>query len=166
MSARVMEQKISKKWKYMINILGLKKTINMFAPYLGAGVRVEHLSEDRQTIQVKMKLKFYNINYVGTHFGGSLYSMCDPFYMFILMYTLGNDYVVWDKHASINFLRPGTGTVKATFNVSDQELNKIKHVVAEKRKVDWTFTTYITNENNENVAELTKILYIRKLRKL
>lgn len=55
---------------------------------------------------------------MGTHFGGSLYAMCDPFYMWILMENLGKDFIVWDKAATIRFKKPGTGTVNAEFEIS------------------------------------------------
>ena len=51
-----------------------------------------------------MKLRFWNANDVGTHFGGSLFAMTDAF--------LGSDYVVWDKAASIGYRKPGRGTVR------------------------------------------------------
>jgi len=65
-----------------------------------AGIRVRRISADFQTIDVEMPLRFWNRNYVGTHFGGSLYSMCDPFFMVMLMENLGPDYIVWDKAAT------------------------------------------------------------------
>jgi hypothetical protein len=39
-------------------------------------------------------------------YGGSLYSMTDPFYMPMLISNLGSDYVVWDKAAHIRFRKP------------------------------------------------------------
>ena len=49
-----------------------------------------------------------NRNYVGTHFGGSLFAMTDPFYMLMMMRNLGPDYIVWDKHrGSISGVPPG-----------------------------------------------------------
>ena len=30
---------------------------------------------------VKLTLRWYNRNYVGTHFSGNLFTMTDPFYM-------------------------------------------------------------------------------------
>jgi hypothetical protein len=58
----------------------LRRGINLYPPYLGAGVRITRISDDFRDVEVEMPLRFYNRNYFGTHFGGSLYSMCDPFY--------------------------------------------------------------------------------------
>ena len=46
--------------------------INLYAPYIGAGVKVDFISDDFREIKVSMKLTKLNRNYVGTHFGGSL----------------------------------------------------------------------------------------------
>ena len=66
-------------------------------------------------MDVEMKLRFWNANYVGTHFGGPLFAMTDPFYMLMLMATLGCDYIVWDKSASIRYRKAREGTVRAEF---------------------------------------------------
>lgn len=66
-----------------------KTMINLYPPYLGAGIRIARISNDYRDLLVRMKLRFYNRNYVETHFGGSLYAMIDPFYMLMLMQVLG-----------------------------------------------------------------------------
>ena len=70
---------------------------------LGAGIYIDELTPDLKYISVKMKLRPWNANYVGTHYGGSLYSMTDPFYMLMLIENLGKDFIVWDKAAKIDF---------------------------------------------------------------
>ena len=160
-----LEQQVSPKWKFLQENLGFKATLNMFGPYIGAGISVDEVNESKTRIEVSMVLNWFNENYVGTQFGGSLYSMGDPFYMFILMANLGEDYLVWDKKAEIEFVRPGTGKVSAVFEISEDELNEIRQVVAEKKKTDWVFQTEITGEDGEVVARLIKTLYIRGLKK-
>jgi len=80
----------------------LFRILQFYPPFLGAGIKVK-VSKDVKTVDVSMKLTFWNRNYVGTHFGGSLYAMCDPFFFFLLMENLGMKYIVWDKGASISF---------------------------------------------------------------
>jgi len=63
-------------------------------PFLGAGIRVRSLSDDFRDAVVELHLGWFNRNYVGTHFGGSLYAMCDPYFMIMLMHNLGRDYLV------------------------------------------------------------------------
>lgn len=82
----------------------LLKLINFWPPFIGTGIRVKSISKDFTDITVELKLRFWNKNYVGTQFGGSIYAMTDPFYMLILMENLGREYIVWDKAANIRFL--------------------------------------------------------------
>lgn len=77
---------LSRKQKY--------KLINWYPPFIGAGIKLTHLSDDFLRAEVEMKLRWWNKNLVGVHFGGSLAAMCDPFYMLLLMNTLGRDFIV------------------------------------------------------------------------
>lgn len=141
---------------------GIRKIINVYGPYLGAGVRVTHIADDYRSASVEMKLNWYNTNYVGTHFGGSLYSMVDPMYMLLLMNRLGKDYVVWDKSASIEFVRPGRGTVSAHFEVTDARLEEIIQATADGKKYLPEWDVNITDEQGELVAKVRKVLYVRR----
>lgn len=140
----------------------LKRRIRLYPPYLGAGVRVTHVSDDFRTVQVEMPLRFYNKNYVGTHFGGSLYAMCDPFYMLMLINILGPGYVVWDKAATILFKRPGKGLVKATFTIPEEKIAEIRAAADSQPKVEPEFHVTVTDEEGGVVAEIDKLLYVRK----
>ncbi|MCC5813925.1 MAG: DUF4442 domain-containing protein [Leptospira sp.] len=151
------------KWELVESVIGFKNLLNLYPPYLAAGIQVESIDEAFQNITVKMNLNFMNENYVGVHFGGSLYAMCDPFYMFILMKNLGKSYMVWDKAATIDFLMPGKGTVRANFQIPEQEINNIKIIVKEKKKTNRVYECDVVDEKGEKVAKITKTLYIRKL---
>ena len=140
----------------------LLRIINLWPPYLGAGIRVTRISDDLRTYEVRMKLRWYNRNYVGTHFGGSLYSMCDPFFMLILTEALGRGYVVWDKAATVRFRRPGRGTVHATFHIRDEEIEAVRRATEEHGKTEATFTAEVTDGAGEVIAEVEKLLYVRK----
>jgi hypothetical protein len=140
----------------------LKRRIRFYPPYLGAGVRVTHVSDDFRTVKVEMPLRFYNKNYVGTHFGGSLYAMCDPFYMLMLINILGPGYIVWDKAAAIRFKKPGKGLVKATFTISEEKIAEIRAAADSQPKVEPEFHVTVTDEKGDVVAEIDKLLYVRK----
>ncbi len=136
--------------------------LNFYPPYLGAGIRIQSISPDFREIVVQMKLHWYNRNYVGTHFGGSLYSMTDPFYMLMLIKNLGPQYVVWDKAASIEFLKPGTGKMSAHFKLTEERLETVKKNTATGQKFTPIWPIDIKNENGEVIAKIKKTLYIRK----
>lgn len=139
----------------------LLRMMSFYPPYLGAGVRVR-VSDDLRTFEVRMRLTFWNRNYVGTHFGGSLYTMCDPFFMLILVEALGREYVVWDKAAAIRFRRPGKGTVHATFHIPQERVDEIRAAADRDGKTEPVFQVEVKDEQGEVVAEVEKRLYVRR----
>jgi hypothetical protein len=140
----------------------LRRGINLYPPYLGAAVRVTHISEDFRRVEVEMPLRFYNRNYFGTHFGGSLYSMCDPFYVLMLANILGPDYIVWDKAADIRFRKPGKGVMKASFQLTEEKIAEIRAAAETQPKVEPLFHVLVKDEEGCVVAEIDKLLYIKK----
>jgi hypothetical protein len=110
----------------------LLKLLKFWPPYFGAGIRIVHATPDIRQIEVEMKMRFWNKNYVGTHFGGSIYAMVDPFYMLMLIENLGRDYIVWDKASYIQFKKPGTGTVRAKFALTEEKTLYVRRKDREK----------------------------------
>ncbi len=138
------------------------KLINWYFPYLFSGIKITDVDEEITRIVVEMRMKWFNKNMVGTHFGGSLYSMCDPHFMFIIMMNLGGDYIVWDKSAKINFLKPGKGIVKAVFEIPMDEILKIKKEIDIIGKNTYWFKAQVKDENGVIVAAVDKEIYVRK----
>lgn len=143
----------------------LLKRLSWYPPYIGAGIKVREVAEDYTRFVVEMKQRWYNRNAVGTHFGGSLYSMCDPFFMFIVMANLGEDFIVWDKAAKIEFVSPGRGTVRAVFEISAERLEEIRADVLLKGKNTYWFKASVLAEDGKVVAEVDKEVYVRVKRK-
>lgn len=142
----------------------LLRRVGLYPPFLGAGIRVASASEDLRTFEVRMKLRFWNRNYVGTHFGGSLYAMCDPFFMLILVEALGPGYAVWDKSATVRFRRPGRGEVVARFHVPDDRVEEIRRAADAGSKVEPVFRCEVVDGSGEVVAEVEKTLHVRRSR--
>jgi len=139
----------------------LIRLMNFFPPYLGAGIRVRP-NASLSAFDVRMKLRWWNRNYVGTHFGGSLYSLCDPFFMLILFEALGPGYVVWDKAATIRFRRPGRGTVHARFEIGPERVAEIRAAADRDGKVEPTFVAEVRDDEGQVIAEVEKLLYVRR----
>lgn len=139
----------------------LKLRINTYAPYVGAGIKIEHIDLDQGLCVVSMPLNALNKNIVGTQFGGSLYSMVDPFYMLILMHQLGSDYVVWDKSSHIDFVAPGHSKVTTRMKVPSSEIAAIQELAKEGEAVFREYRTDIVDSQQKVVATVTKTLYIR-----
>lgn len=140
----------------------VRRLINWWPPLLGAGIRVTRLDMDWRAVDVEMKLRQWNRNYVGTHYGGSLYSMTDPFYMVMLIENLGREYVVWDKSASIRFRKPGRGTVRAEFRLTEEQIAEIRKALEAEEKIEREFGVEVKDESGEVVAEVKKLLHFRK----
>jgi acyl-coenzyme A thioesterase PaaI-like protein len=138
----------------------MERLVNFYPPFVGAGIRSHPV--DERTVEVEMKLTAFNRNLVGVHFGGSLYAMCDPWFMLILMRLLGADYIVWDKAASIQFRKPGRGTVKARFHISQEQVEQIRSDVERDGKIERTFSVDVTDEQAQVIAHVEKLLYVRR----
>src|SRR5512138_63212 len=139
----------------------LFRLAGMWPPYLGAGVRVRDVSRDLRSLTVEMPLRPWNRNYVGTHFGGSLYSLADPWFMLILMEQLGDGYVVWDKAASIKFVKPGRGTVRARFEVPAERIAEIRAEADRAGRAEPLFKVAIRDAEGDLVAEVEKRISVR-----
>lgn len=140
----------------------LRHGMNLWPPFWGAGIRVQNISSDFRSAKVKLKYGLMNRNIMGVHFGGSLFSMTDPFFMVMVSKNLGHDYVVWDRAAHIEFLKPGKGDVYAIFSLDQTEIDSLISEASSGNKVLRDFSVDVTDHNSDVVARITKTLYIRK----
>lgn len=140
----------------------LRRFINLWPPFLCSGIQVRRFSDDYREVEVVLKQHWYNRNYVGVHFGGSLFAMTDGLHMIMLIRILGHDYYVWDQRASIEYLKPGRGTVKAWFRLDDAALATIRENTAGGEKYLPEFDVEITNAGGAVVARVQKTLYVRR----
>jgi len=117
-------------------------------------------------IDVEMKLRFWNANYVGTHFGGSLFAMTDAFYMLMLMHHLGRDYVVWDKAATIRYKEAGPRTRPRGIPFDRRNRSTMSaHKVKTLEKYEPVFVVEVKDESGVVIAEVEKLLHVRSVLK-
>ena len=109
-----------------------------------------------------MTMRWYNRNAVGTHFGGSLYTMIDPHLMLLLMRILGREYLVWDKSAKIEFIKASRKKVRSVIQVSDETVEEIKQRTEGGEKYLPKFEIEIIDEENQLVARAEKEIYVRR----
>ncbi|MCB1555331.1 MAG: DUF4442 domain-containing protein [Xanthomonadales bacterium] len=141
----------------------LRLFANLWPPMLCSGIRLEHLADDWRSARVRLKLRWYTRNYVGTQFGGSLFSMTDPWWMILVMECLGRDYIVWDRAAEIRFVRPGRHDVIAHFKVEDSALDELRAGCAEGERVLRWFETEVRDAvDGELIAVVRKQLYVKR----
>lgn len=140
----------------------LRLGMNLWPPFMGAGIQVLRIAPDFRAVKVRMKLRWYNRNYVGTHFGGSLFAMTDPFYAVMMMHNLGRDYIVWDKNAQVHFKAPGRGPVYAEFRLSDAQIAEARERTAAGGRYEPTYSVDVLDHAGKVVATVDKTLYIRR----
>jgi acyl-coenzyme A thioesterase PaaI-like protein len=134
----------------------------VFGCYRGTGGRLRYIAEDWSEVRLDLPLSWRTRNYVDTIFGGSIYSAVDPIYMLMLIHRLGNEFVVWDKAASIQFKKPGKETLHAHFVVSDEELSAIRGALETQRSVDRSYVIELKDLAGTVCATVEKIIYIRR----
>src|SRR5712692_2662165 len=134
----------------------------VFGCYRGTGGRLKYIAEDWSEVRLDLPLSWRTRNYVGTIFGGSIYSAVDPIYMLMLIRRLGPDFLVWDKSAAIQFKKPGREILHAKFMVSDDELAAIRSALESQRSIDRTYTVDLADSSGTICATVEKVVYIRR----
>jgi acyl-coenzyme A thioesterase PaaI-like protein len=138
------------------------RIFNVWPAIVGTGGRVTRVSEDWTEIDVKLPLNWRTRNYVGTIYGGSIYSATDPYAMLMLIKQLGDDYVVWDKGARISFKRPGSETLYARFRIPAELTAELREQVDRENKLDWVYSLDLKDGAGKVCATIDKQLYIAR----
>jgi acyl-coenzyme A thioesterase PaaI-like protein len=140
----------------------VKFALNIWPPFWGAGIRIEEISDDFRSVKVRLKLRWWNKNANRSQFGGSIFAMTDPIYSLMLMGILREQYYVWDKEASIDFIKPGFSDLRAEFVISQDMLEDILKSTQTGEKCFPEFVSHIQNDKGEIVSTIQRKLYIRK----
>lgn len=140
----------------------LRRLMNIWPPFLFSGIRVLDIGEDWRSARIVLRRHWYNTNYVGTHFGGSLFAMTDPYWMILIMECLGRDYIVWDKAAEIEFVAPGKEDVFAEFHLDDALLDEIRAATATGEKHLRWLPVEVKTASGELIARVSKQIYARR----
>lgn len=142
----------------------LRRLLNLWPPYLAAGVRVLEIGDGFSHARVRLRRHWFNRNYFGTHFGGSLYAMTDPFFALLVVERLGRGYIVWDRAAEIDFVAATREDVYADFHVDDTLLDELRAAAAGGDKVLRWLETEVRTASGTVVAKVRKQLYVRRKR--
>ncbi|WP_151670722.1 DUF4442 domain-containing protein [Nitrincola schmidtii] len=136
--------------------------MNLWPPMLFCGIKLVELSKDFRYARVDLKWKTSTRNINGSQYGGSLFSMTDPFYALLLFGCLGfHRYHIWDSSAEIDFISPGIGRLTAEFHLNDEQLHEIRQKTAEGDKFFPEFVVYIKDQQGTLVAKVTRRVYVR-----
>ncbi|HUB07584.1 MAG TPA: DUF4442 domain-containing protein [Myxococcales bacterium] len=139
-----------------------RRTFNLWPCYWGSGGRITYIASDWREVRVEIPLSLRTRNYVGTIYGGSMYGAIDPLYMIMLIRNLGRDYDVWDKAASIQFKRPGRGTLHARFLLTEEDLRTIRARLDTQRSLDRVYEVELTDAAGKVHALVEKTIYVSR----
>ncbi len=153
-----MDKRIAKIYKPAIIKFGL----NLWPPFWGAGIKIVHISDDFRLVKVRLKLRWWNKNANRTQYGGSIFSLTDPIYSMMLIGILREEYYVWDKEASINFIKPGDSDLFADFEISQGMIEEILNKTRSGDKWFPEFIIYVKDKDGNVVSEVKRKLYVRK----
>lgn len=146
----------AKNWKVLL--------WNFWPPFFFTGIKIKTLSPDFRYACTRLKFRWWNANYVGTQFGGTIFAMSDAMFVVMLMNILGSDYVIWDKAATIHYLKPGRSDLTAEFAISEDDLSLIRSTVDQAGKCEWVKRVEIKDVSNTLIAEVDRVIHIRKRR--
>ena len=136
-----------------------RRSINFWPCIWCSGGWITFVSGDFQELHVRLKLGIRTRNRVGTIYGGSIYSSVDPYFMLMLMQILGKDYVVWDKGASVKFIRPITDPVKCRFLISNELVETVKAQIAANGQYVFELPLQYEDDNGKVYATFIKTVY-------
>lgn len=148
--------------RHLLTPLKLKFWARVWGPFLGAAIRVTKVTPDFKEIETRMKLHWYNSNMVGTHYGGSLYSMTDPFYMVMLLANIGDEHFVWDKSVKVEYVRAVKSEVRATFKLTDDVIERIVEEAKDGKPHYFNFEVNVLDVDDNVVTKLDKSVYVRR----
>ncbi len=81
--------------------------------------------------------------------------------MIMLIQVLGPKYVVWDRAATIRFLKPGRSTLFGMFEMPESETDAIRDLLRTEHSIDRTYTVELADAGGVVHAAVEKTIYIR-----
>jgi acyl-coenzyme A thioesterase PaaI-like protein len=140
----------------------MRHLLNFWPPFLFNGIRVVELAEDYRYAKVTLNDRPWRRNINSSQFGGAMFAMTDPIYPLMVMGALGKEYLVWDKRADIDYIKPGKGKLIAEFFLQDATIQEIQQATAQGDKYFPEFVVHVKNQQQEVVCEVNRTLYVRK----
>jgi acyl-coenzyme A thioesterase PaaI-like protein len=147
-----------------LNFATLRRFWNLWPPYLFTGIRVLSVSPDGLHAKVRLRLHWWNRNAFGTHFGGSLLAMVNPFWPLLVLHRLGRDYIVWDTKNEIEFVRALREDVFAEFRLDPGVVEDMRAAAAGGDRVLRWFPFEVASAAGEVAARGRIEVYVRRKR--
>jgi len=148
--------------RWAFNPSVMRHLLNFWPPFFFNGIRVVELATDYRYAKVTLNDRPWRRNINSSQFGGAMFAMTDPIYPLMVMGALGKEYLVWDKRADIDYIKPGKGKLTAEFFLQDATIVDIQQATAAGDKYFPEFVVHVKNLKQEVVCEVNRTLYVRK----
>jgi acyl-coenzyme A thioesterase PaaI-like protein len=142
----------------------IRRLINLWPPFLFSGIRIVSVARDWRRLDAELRLRWWNRNALGTMFGGSLFTLMDPFYPLLLQHHLGRGYIIWTKSAVVEFLSPGRSVARATFLLTGDIVEEIRAATADGGKCEPRFSAVTSDPEGKIIARANLTFHIRRVR--
>lgn len=133
---------------------------NFHPAFRGTGGRVVHVAKDLRHIRIRLALNWKTRNIVGSLYGGSLFAITDGAHPMMLMAALGDNYIVWDKAASIRYRKPGYTTLYGDFVLHKEEIAEIRAALLEVPELERTFLVELKDDQGTVHTIVERTVYI------
>lgn len=134
---------------------------NLWPPFLGLGIKIQNIAKDFKQIDVVLKKRPWNVNFLGSQYGGGIFAMTDGIHMYMLVHHLPTNFRVLDKSAEINYIKKGETKLKAHFEITDADIEHIKKIVNEKGECTWSVIVEIKDLSNIVIAAVRRDIFIK-----
>lgn len=148
--------RLSPSWRARMVRLGF----NFHPAFRGTGGRVVHVAKDLRHIRIRLALNWKTRNIVGSLYGGSLFAITDGAHPMMLMAALGDNYIVWDKAASIRYRKPGYTTLYGDFVLRKEEIAEIRAALLDVPELERTFLVELKDDQGTVHTIVERTVYI------
>ncbi|MDF1548153.1 MAG: DUF4442 domain-containing protein [Bacteroidales bacterium] len=126
--------------------------------FIGARIR---FSKDYRKISLGIPLRWYLKNNNGVLFGGVMCLLSDPFPALVFEKIIPGT-SAWNRTFSIDYLLPAKTRIEAKIEITEQDIDELKHQLNEKGKAQKTFEYYFIDKHDRQIAKVSNTIYLRK----
>lgn len=139
----------------------LRRTMNLWPPLAGSGIRITDISEDWRYGRVELRLAPWNANMHGAAFGGSLYSITDFLFGTVLARVLGREFEAWTRTGTFQYLTPGRDGAYMEVELTRELEEWVRTTIAEDGYCNVPYTCVIKNRDGSVVGIGQQSLHVR-----
>ena len=138
-----------------------QKLLEFYPPFFFMGVKIKSVSEDYRNLHLEVPLRWYGKNMYGSMFGGFICAVADPLPA-LMCGRIFPGVEMWTKANSVEFLKPGFGTLNVHVQIIEQDVEAISRQLETHNKATHTFEFYFRDRKGTNVAHVKNKIYLRR----